>query len=109
MQLPPINRNFPYIELRKEVGSEDIEISLPTGDSFECTLEQTKLYLLQQGYPELRREKALDWLWNFYAIRFHNHLQDYKIETLEAPTYPDVTGPRPLEDISWIIEPGRVK
>lgn len=106
---PTIDRSFAYVELRREVGSDDVEITLPTGDSYDCTLEEARLYLLQLGFPELRREKALDRLWNFYAIRLHNDGDEYRIETLEAPRYPEVVGPRPLEDFAWAIEAGRVK
>jgi len=106
---PTIDRTFVWVELRKEIGCDDIEITIPTGDTFDCTLAETKLYLLQLGFPELRREKALDQLWNFYAIKFYNDGNQFRTETLEPPQYPEVVGARPLEDLGWIIESGRVK
>jgi len=105
---PPIDRTIPYVELRREVLTDDIEITVPSGDSYDCTLDEAKLYLLQLGAPELRREKAIDWVWNLYAVRFHLD-SEYQIEILKAPQYPEVAGPRPLEEFAWVIEPGRVK
>lgn len=106
---PPIDRSFAYVELRREVGQEDIEVTVPSRDTYDLTLEETRLYLLQLGVPELRREKALDCLWNFYAIKLHLDGDEYPFETLEAPSYPETVGSRPLEELAWVIEQGRVK
>lgn len=107
--MPPIDRTFAYVELRREVGLDDVEVMVPTGDSFDLSLEEARLYLLQLGIPELKREKALDKLWNFYAIKLHLVDDEYRVETLDPPRYPEVIGPRPLEDLAWTIEAGRVK
>lgn len=94
--------------MRREIHSEDVEVTLPTGDSYDLSLEETRLYLTQLGVPFLRGDKALDKLWNFYAIRLHLDGDEYRAETIEAPQYPEVGGPRPLEEHAWIIESGRV-
>lgn len=107
--MPPIDRTFAFVELRREIGLDDVDVTVPGGDSFDLTLEEARLYLLQLGVPELRREKALDKLWNFYAIRLHLIDDEYRVETLDPPQYPEVIGPRPLEGMSWAIEPGRLK
>lgn len=105
--LPVPDRSLPYIEIRRELRTEDLEVTYPSGDSYDLTLEETRLVLMQLGVPELKREKALDKVWNFYAIKIHLQ-QDYRYETLEPPRYPELGG-RPLEPWAWVIEPGRTK
>lgn len=105
---PTLDRRFAYLELRREVGMDDVEFTTPDGNTYDLTLQEARLYLLQMGVPELKREKALDKLWNFYAIKIHLDGDEYRVETLEPPQYPEVTSPRPLEDFSWVIEAGRV-
>ena len=108
--LPPIDRTFPWVEIRRELATEDLEITVPSGDTFDLTLEEVRLYLKQLGIPDLKAEKALDKVWNFYAIRLHMlEGRNYLPETLEPPQYPEAIGPRPLEAYGWVIESGRTK
>lgn len=107
-EMPTIDRTFAYVELRREMATEDIEVKTPEDYSYDLSPEQTRLYLLQLGIPVLKREKALDKLWNFYAIRID--LQDdgeYRVTTLDPPTYPDVMGSRPLDGMEWVIGSGK--
>lgn len=108
---PPIDRTFPWVEIRRELATEDLEVTIPGGDTFDLSLEEVRLYLKQLGVPELKAEKALDKVWNFYAIRFHLMIgeKQYLPETLEPTQYPEVISPRPLEQFAWIIESGRTK
>lgn len=100
-------RPFAYIELRREVGMDDVEVTIPTGDSFDLTLEEARLYLIQLFVPTIKAEKALDKLWNFYAIKLHLDGDEYMPETLPPPQYPETTGARPLDEFAWVIERGR--
>lgn len=102
---PPVYEGFGWIELRREIRDEDLTVTVPTGDSYVLTLAEVRLYLKQLKVPELRAEKALDKVWNFYAIRLHlSEEKDYLPETLKPPQYPEVLGPRPLDPVKWIIE-----
>lgn len=88
---------------------DTLEVTVPTGDSYELTLEEMRLYFHQLGFPQLVGERALDRVWNFYAIRLYQEHEDYRIETLEPPQYPDVAAVRPLDAYAWVIERERLK
>ena len=92
---------------------DDVEVTVPSGDTYDLTLEQARLYLVRLFVPidepkKVRAEKVLDQLWNSYALRLEiDPSRNYPTEVLEAPQYPEAGGPRPLEEHGWIIESGK--
>lgn len=99
---PPHDRTTPYIEIRREVGLDDLEVTYPDGNSYDLSLEEMRLLLVQLGVKPRVAEKALDVVWNFYALRLDLVNQTYT--TLEPPSYPETMGPRPLEEFAWVFE-----
>ena len=56
------------IDLYREPESSTLLILLPSGDSFEVNPEIARLYLTRIGSE--RAEDIVDYLWNFYSVRY---------------------------------------
>ena len=98
---PPVMQGVGWLKLVREVRDDQVTVFYPNNDSYELTQERTLLLLKQFGVEQLKAEKALDLLWNFYAVRVE--VPSGTSLTMEAPQYPETLAPRPLDPVSWIL------
>jgi hypothetical protein len=74
---PPLDLTIRFLKLYRSYRSSEIEIVYPNGDSYILNLEETRIFFKGMRIKDRIAEKALDLLWNSYALQFDLQRQEY--------------------------------
>jgi hypothetical protein len=67
--IPPLVDSGSTLYLTRHWATQVVTLLLPNGDTYDLEVEDTKRYLKLVGMAQERIEAALDYLWNFHAIK----------------------------------------
>jgi len=64
--LPPVEKSFEFLLVKKEVGDNKIMLYLPTGDSYYMKPGDVKKYLELMDFEDW--DHCIDYVWNFHTV-----------------------------------------
>lgn len=66
--LPPTDPMPEEVTLLREPFNKLVTLRMPWGDSYRLEPSTVRRYLMVCGMPELKADRAVDWLWNYNAV-----------------------------------------